>query len=64
MQYNILLNKKLKEKGITIVYFTQEIEEVFKTSDFVSVLKDGKNKGTYKVSEIEYNQLALLLMGQ
>ena len=56
--------KKLKEKGITIVYFTQEIEEVFKTSDFVSVLKDGKNKGRYKVSELEYNQLALLLMGQ
>ena len=56
--------QKLREKGITIVYFTKEIEEVFATSDFVTVLKDGKNKGSYQVSELEYNELALLLMGR
>ncbi|TDO91332.1 hypothetical protein DFR79_10980 [Halanaerobium saccharolyticum] len=56
--------QKLKQKGITIIYFTKEIEEVFAVSDFVSVLKEGQNKGTRKVSEIEYNELALLLMGR
>jgi ABC-type sugar transport system ATPase subunit len=56
--------KKLKEKGITVVYFTQEIKEVFTSSDYVSVLKDGKNMGEYKVSNLEYNELALLLMGK
>jgi len=56
--------EKLKAKGITIVYFTQEIKEVFTSSDYVSILKDGKNKGEYKVSQLEYNELALLLMGE
>jgi len=56
--------QKLKQKGITIIYFTKEIEEVFAVSDFVSVLKEGQNKGTRKVSELEYNELALLLMGR
>ncbi len=56
--------QQLKQKGITILYFTKEIEEVFAVSDFVSVLKEGQNKGTRKVSEIEYNELALLLMGR
>lgn len=56
--------QKLKKKGITIIYFTKEIEEVFAVSDFVSVLKEGKNEGSRKVSELEHNELALLLMGR
>lgn len=62
MFFNFL--KKLKAKGITIVYFTQEIKEVFANSDYVSVLKDGQSKGEYRVSQLEYNELALLLMGK
>lgn len=56
--------QQLKKKGITIIYFTREIKEIFAVSDLVSVLKDGKNKGTKKVSESEYNELALLLIGK
>ena len=56
--------KKLKAKGITIVNFTSDIKEVFISSDYVSVLKDGQSKGEYKVSQLEYNELALLLMGE
>ncbi|MFW6229617.1 MAG: ATP-binding cassette domain-containing protein [Halanaerobium sp.] len=56
--------QKLKEKGFSILYFTKEIEEVFAAADRVSVLKDGKNKSTAQVSELEYNELALLLMGK
>ena len=56
--------EKLKEKGITIIYFTKEIEEIFASSEYVSVLKDGENRGNYRVSDLEYNQLAVLLMGE
>jgi ABC-type sugar transport system ATPase subunit len=56
--------RKLKQKEITVIYFTKEIEEVFKTSDLVTVLKDGRNRGTKSISDIEYNELALLLMGR
>jgi len=54
----------LKKNEITIIYFTKEIEEVFSSSDQVTVLKEGKNAGTVEVSDIEYNELALLLMGR
>jgi ABC-type uncharacterized transport system ATPase subunit len=54
----------LKKNEITIIYFTKEIEEVFSSSDQVTVLKEGKNVGTVEVSDIEYNELALLLMGR
>lgn len=56
--------QKLKQKGVTIIYFTKEIDEVFVVSDYVSILKEGVNKGSRKVSELEYNELALLLMGR
>lgn len=60
--YNFM--EKLKEKGITIIYFTKEIKEVFASSEYVSILKEGENRGNYRVSELEYNQLAVLLMGE
>ena len=56
--------KKLKERGITIIYFTREIEEVFDTSDYVSILKVDSGNKNFKVSDLEYNELALLLMGK
>ena len=56
--------QKLKQREITIIYFTTEIKEIFAVSDFVSILKKGKSKKSRKVSELEYNELALLLMGK
>jgi ABC-type sugar transport system ATPase subunit len=56
--------QKLKQKGLTFIYFTKEIDEVFAVCDFVSVLKEGENNTVRRVSELEYNELALLLMGR
>lgn len=56
--------QQLKKKEFTIIYFTREIDEVFASSDHVTILKDGKNKETKKVSESEHNELAILLMGR
>lgn len=54
----------LKKMDITIINFTREIDEVFVVSDMVTILKNGQNKSTKKVSESEYNELALLLIGR
>jgi ABC-type sugar transport system ATPase subunit len=56
--------KKLKQKSISIIYFTKEVEEVFTASDQVTVIKEGRNRGTKKTSDLEYNELALMLMGR
>ncbi len=56
--------RKLKEQGKTIVFITHKIKEVFKICDRVTVLRRGKNVGTFKVSEVDAKTLARLMVGR
>ncbi len=38
--------KELKEKGISIIFITHKLEEVYQIADRVTVLRDGKLIGT------------------
>ena len=53
-ELNVLfeLVKKLREKGITIIYISHRLEEVFELSDNVTVLRDGQHVGTFPISEV------------
>ena len=48
-----LLIERLREKGITILYVSHKLEEIFEICDTVSVFRDGKHVGTKKKSETE-----------
>ncbi|HEX6566635.1 MAG TPA: ATP-binding cassette domain-containing protein, partial [Chthoniobacterales bacterium] len=52
------LIQRLKANGVTIVYISHRMEEVFQLADRVSVLRDGQLVGTQKVSET--NEKALI----
>src|SRR5207237_660976 len=41
--------RKLRGRGVGIIYISHRLEEVFKIADRVTVLKDGENKGTWPV---------------
>lgn len=56
------LIKKLKDKGIGVIYISHNLEEVFEICDTVTVLKDGKLVGTYEVHEIEKVENLIPLM--
>ncbi len=56
--------EKIKGKGISILYISHRMDEIFGIADRVTVLKDGKFMGTRVVSEITKNELINLMSGQ
>jgi ribose transport system ATP-binding protein len=45
--------KKLKENGMTVIYISHKLSELFEIGDFVTVLRDGKVITTKTVQEIK-----------
>ena len=58
------LIRRLKAKGVTIVYISHRLEEVFELCDRVSVLRDGALVGTRKVSETNEADLIALMINR
>lgn len=55
---------KLKETGISIIYITHRLEEVFRISDSVSVMRDGKMIDTFLTKDITAEQLVSTMIGR
>jgi ribose transport system ATP-binding protein len=55
---------ELKERGISIVYISHIIEDVFRLCDRITVLRDGLIAGTSPVSEISENELIKRMVGR
>jgi len=58
------LIRQLKANGVTIVYISHRLEEVFELCDRVSVLRDGALVGTRKVSETNEADLIALMINR
>ena len=55
---------KLKKDGVTIIYISHRMEEVFNLSDELSVLRDGKHIGTLRTEEIDKDALVNMMVGR
>lgn len=60
----LALVRRLQEKGITIIYITHRLEEVFHIADRVTVLKDGTLVNTAPVSEYTSDELVHHMVGR
>jgi ribose transport system ATP-binding protein len=58
------LIRRLKARGVTIVYISHRLEEVFELCDRVSVLRDGALVGTRKVGETNEADLISLMINR
>lgn len=56
--------RRLKEKGIAIIYISHRLEEVINNCDIVTVLKDGKHVRTCQISEVDENKLIGMMVGR
>ena len=60
--YNII--KEVKKRGIAIIYISHKLDEIFETSDEVSVLRDGEYIGTKNINEIDKEGLIEMMVGR
>ena len=58
------LIQKFKERGISIVYISHRMEEVFRIADRVTVLRNGRNVLTDQVSNLTLDELIDHIVGE
>ncbi len=56
--------KRLKERGISIVFVSHKLEEVKEISDRVVVMRDGKRVGELRKEEIDVDTIIRLMVGR
>lgn len=54
----------LKGRGVGIVYISHRMEEIFKITDRISVLRDGEFRGTLKTAETNEDEVTQLMIGR
>ena len=60
--FNII--RSLKEQGVTVIYISHRLDEIFEVADIVTVLKDGRSMGTMGVAEATKARLIELMVGR
>jgi ribose transport system ATP-binding protein len=58
------LIRQLKEAGVSIIYISHRMEEVFAIADRVTVLRDGTTIGTSEISEVTPGSLIQMMVGR
>ena len=54
----------LRAEGVSIIYVSHRLDEIFRISDRITVLKDGRYVTTVNTSDIDKNQLVSLMIGR
>jgi ABC-type sugar transport system ATPase subunit len=63
---NVLFDQieKLKTAGVTCIYVSHRMDEIFRLCDTVSVLRDGKHVATEPASELDDQTLVRMMIGR
>jgi len=56
--------ESLIEQGVTIIYISHRLDEVFQIADEVTVLKDGEVVGTRQVQDLPRSELVQMMVGR
>jgi ribose transport system ATP-binding protein len=56
--------EKLKAKGVTIVYISHRMDEIFRLSDRITVMRDGQKIETMKTADTNLKDLVKLMVGR
>ncbi|HSF25052.1 MAG TPA: ATP-binding cassette domain-containing protein [Blastocatellia bacterium] len=55
---------RLRERGVGMIYISHKLDEVFRLSDRITVLRDGKTIGTYARGQISESRVIALMVGR
>jgi ribose transport system ATP-binding protein len=56
--------QRLKKEGVTIIYISHRLDEIFQLADRITVLKDGKTHGTFDIKALNKQKLIRLMVGR
>jgi ABC-type sugar transport system ATPase subunit len=54
----------LKGKGVSVIYISHKLEEVFQIADRVQVMRDGRRVGVFPVGEVSSSDLVTHMVGR
>ena len=58
------LLRRLRDKGLTIIYVSHRLEEVFAIADRISVIRDGRYQGTWPIAETTIPEIISQMIGR
>ena len=56
--------RDLRGRGVTIIFVSHKVEEVFALCDTVSVLRDGRHVGTRRIADLQPPDLVRMMIGR
>ena len=56
--------RRLKQRGVGIVYVSHRMAEIFALADRVTVLRDGSHVGTHDIGDVDETKLVSLMVGR
>ena len=59
-----LIIESLKKRGVTIIYISHRLEEVFRIANEVTILKDGQLVGTKPIKDLSRGELVKMMVGR
>jgi ribose transport system ATP-binding protein len=59
-----LIIDDLRKKGVTIIYISHKLDEIFELCDIVTVIRDGKIIGTKPISELNRSEMISMMIGR
>lgn len=60
----LALIRELQDGGITSIYISHKLDEVFEISDRVTVLRDGQTIGTYDTADMSVDSVIVRMVGR
>ncbi|MFC1543170.1 sugar ABC transporter ATP-binding protein [Candidatus Neomarinimicrobiota bacterium] len=56
--------RQLKQRGVSIIYISHRLEEMFEIGDRVTVLRDGKYIGTHNIADVTKSELISMMVNR
>lgn len=56
--------RELKTAGVTLIYISHKMDEIYQIADRITVLRDGSSVGSALIGEVNRNQLVTMMVGR
>lgn len=56
--------QSLRQKGVSMVYISHRMEEIFELCDRITVLRDGSYIGTEEIKDVDMNDIVKMMIGR